>query len=95
MINRFAFPASRALAVATLLLLVSASAQAHPGHGLLDHGAEHAITSPYHAGMLAAIGVGCWLAARFAAHRTVARRLFQWAGATALLAAVALWTLGT
>jgi hypothetical protein len=77
-----------------LLVFVAACAQAHPGHGLLDHGAGHAITSPYHAGILAAIGVGCWLIGRFAVRRAVPGRLLRWAGATALLAAAALWTFG-
>jgi hypothetical protein len=94
MITRFTGLAPRALAIAAQLLLACACAQAHPGHGLLDHGAKHALTSPYHAGMLAAIGVGCWLVAHFAARRAVPRRLLRWAGATALLAAAALWTFG-
>ena len=94
MITRFACPAPRALAVVTQLVLVSTCAQAHPGHGLLDHGAKHALTSPYHAGMLAAIGVGCWLVGRFATHHAVPRRLLRWAGTAALLTAAALWTFG-
>ena len=94
MITRFTRPALRALAAATPLFFATVCAQAHPGHGLLDHGTGHAITSPYHAGVLAAIGVCCWLAARFAARRAVSRRLLRWAGATALLAAGALWTFG-
>jgi len=93
-LNRFTCPAPRALTVVLQLLLVSACAQAHPGHGLLDHGAKHAFTSPYHAGVLAVIGVGCWLVGRFATRRLVPSRLLQWAGATALLAAAALWTFG-
>ncbi len=90
----FAGPAFRALAVAVQLLLVSTCAQAHPGHGLLDHGAGHVVTSPYHAGVLAAIGVGCWLAGRFATHHAVPRRLLRWAGTAALVAAAVLWTFG-
>ena len=77
-----------------LLALGSAWAQAHPGHGLFDHGAGHAITNPYHAAVLAAIGVGCWLAGRFAARRAMPKRLLQGVGVMALLAAAALWTLG-
>ena len=94
MITRFACPAPRALTVVLQLLFVSACAQAHPGHGLLDQGAKHAITSPYHLGVLAAIGLGCWLVGRFATRSLLPRRLLQWAGATVLLAAAALWTLG-
>ena len=86
--------ARRAFAVAAALCLVSVCAQAHPGHGLFDHGAGHAITSPYHAGVLAAIGVGCWFAARFATRRIMLRRMLRWTGTTALLAAAALWTFG-
>jgi|SRR6185503_1947279 len=94
MMNRFACTTLRALAIVVPLLALATSARAHPGHGLLDHGTRHALTSPYHAGVLAAIGVGCWLAGRFATRRVVPRRVLTWAGATALLAAVALWTFG-
>lgn len=90
----FTRPATRALAVATQLLLIASCAQAHPGHGLLDHGARHAVTSPYHVGVLALIGAGCWLAGRFVTRSILAKRLLRWAGAAALIAAVALWTLG-
>lgn len=94
MITCFARPARRAFAIAAALCFVSVCAQAHPGHGLFDHGAGHAITSPYHAGALAAIGVSCCLAARFVARRVLLRRLLRWAGATALVTAAALWTFG-
>jgi len=94
MIHRFTGTAARGFAVAVPSLFVAACAQAQPGHGLLDHGAGHAFSSPYHAGVLAAIGVGCWIAGRFVARRALPRRLLGWAGATALLAAAALWTFG-
>jgi hypothetical protein len=90
----FARPAARALAVATQLLLVATCAQAHPGHGLLEHGPRHAFTSPYHLGVLAVIGAGCWLAGRFVTRSILAKRLLRCAGATALIAAAVLWTLG-
>lgn len=94
MIRRFTGPVPRALAVVIQLFLVATCVQAHPGHGLLDHGAKHAMASPYHVGVLAAIGVGCWLAARFAARSAGFKRLLRWAGVTALLAAAAFWTFG-
>ena len=90
----FARPAARVLAVTAQLLLAATCAQAHPGHGLLDHGARHAITSPYHVGVLAVVGAGCWLAGRFVMRSNLAKRLLQCAGAMALIAAAALWTLG-
>ena len=91
---RFARPSACVLAISTQLILVTNYAQAHPGHGLLDHGARHAITSPYHVGVLAVVGAGCWLAGRFVMRSNLAKRLLQCAGAMALIAAAALWTLG-
>ena len=90
MITRFI---SRAFATVAIVF-GSICAQAHPGHGLLDQGAAHVATSPYHVAVLALIGGGCWLAARFAARRVVPRRFLQCAGTVALIAAGALWTFG-
>lgn len=92
--SRFTGLVPRALVVAIQLLLVATCVQAHAGHGLLDHGAKHAMTSPYHVGVLAAIGVGCWVAARFGTRSAMFKRLLRWVGAIALLGAAAFWTFG-
>jgi hypothetical protein len=39
------------------LAAMAATAQAHPGHSLFEHGGTHAITSPFHLLILAATGV--------------------------------------
>ena len=71
------------------VLAFAASAPAHPGHGLAEQGAWHAVTSPDHAAVLAVAGFGMWLGARFI-QRRLARQAVQWTGAAAMLAAVLL-----
>ena len=56
--NQFTKPNSiKTFLFSAALLVVVQTANAHPGHGLLDHGAAHAITSPYHLVILAALGI--------------------------------------
>lgn len=76
-------------AIATTFAL-ALSAQAHPGHSLGDHGALHAVTSPYHLAILAVSGAALWFAGRFV-QRNVPRRVLQFTGIAALLAAAVLW----
>lgn len=76
----------RSLTGATVTLALAVSAQAHPGHGLGDHGALHAVTSPHHLAVLALCGAGLWFGARFV-QRRASRRLLQITGGVALLAA--------
>ena len=46
-------------------LLSAISSDAHPGHDLFERGAAHALTSPFHLLVLALIGAGLFLAAKF------------------------------
>lgn len=76
-----------------LLALVAggATAAAHPGHGLLEGGVLHAVTSPDHALLCGGLGVGVWLAGRLATGPRAARVLRS---AGAALVAVAVLLLG-
>jgi hypothetical protein len=73
------------LFTAALLAIVQA-ANAHPGHGLLDHGAAHVITSPYHLVILAAMGVAMTAVAQIVRSRS-ARQWMRIAGVAAVIAA--------
>ncbi len=68
-------------------------AQAHPGHDLMAHGPAHVATSAYHLGVLFTVAV-----VSFAVGQTVkgvvSRRIFRTVGVSALVAGVAVWTLG-
>jgi hypothetical protein len=75
------------------LLAVIHPANAHPGHPLLDHGAAHVITSPYHLAILAAIGVAMIAVAQIVRSRT-ARQCMRIAGVGAVIAAGLLGALG-
>ena len=79
-----------------LLLAAFAStiaASAHPGHDLMAHGAGHVATSAYHLFVLFAVAVLSFAGGQFVRH-AAARRILRAAGATALVAAIAVWTLG-
>lgn len=76
----------RCSAALSLFVAMAPVAHAHPGHGLVDHGALHAITSPYHLGVLALCGAGLWFGARFVQGRGP-RRILQYAGLAGLLVA--------
>lgn len=52
--------------ISTLGLLAAISAQAHPGHGPLDHGASHFVSSPYHLATALLIAAGLWTASHCA-----------------------------
>ena len=80
----------RSLTATAATFALALSAQAHPGHALGDHGALHAVTSPYHLSILAAGGAVLWFAARFV-QRQLPRRVLQIAGVSALCAAAVLW----
>lgn len=75
-----------------LSVLVADSAFAHPGHGVLDHGIGHALTSPAHLPVLAGGGLALVLGA--ALLRNPRWRLaLRCAGAGAVVLAGALWLL--
>jgi hypothetical protein len=77
----------------TALLAVVQTANAHPGHGLLEHGAAHVITSPYHLMILATMGVAMIAIARIVRSRS-AQRNMRIAGVGAVIAAGLLCALG-
>ena len=77
---------------AALLAFVH-SANAHPGHHLLDYGATHEITSPYHLMILAAMGVAMIAVAQIVRNPS-AQRYLRIAGVGAGIAAGLLCALG-
>ena len=86
------FSARTFLFNAALLALIQ-TANAHPGHPLLDHGTAHVITSPYHLLILATIGVVLLAAAQIIQSRW-AQRCLRVAGVGAVIAAGLLSALG-
>lgn len=74
-------------------LLFALTLQAHPGHGLLDGGAAHLWTSPYHLAAITLTGI-CVLAGAQFIHRRVPRHALRAAGWLMLAAALTLWNLG-
>jgi hypothetical protein len=75
-----------------LLLVFSAfvlTAQAHPGHDLMAHGAGHVGTSVYHWGVLFVVAVASFIAGQLV-RSAVSRRIFRVTGAAALVAAATL-----
>jgi hypothetical protein len=77
---------------AALLALVH-TANAHPGHPMLDHGAAHVITSPYHLLILASTGAALLAVAQIVRRRW-AQQCLRVAGAGAVIAAGLLCALG-
>ena len=75
------------------LLAVVQTANAHPGHGLLDHGAAHVVTSPYHLVILATMGVAMITIAQIVRSRS-AQQWMRIAGVGAVIAAGVLCALG-
>ena len=92
--NKFTrhFSAKTLLCNAALLALVS-TAHAHPGHPVLDHGAAHVFTSPYHLVILATMGVAFVATAQLVRSRW-AQQCLRVAGAGAVIAAGLLGALG-
>ena len=84
--------ALRRFCLAATTLAATASLQAHPGHGLLDGGPLHTVTSPYHLGALALIG-GVLFAAAHLAKQPVPRRALQSIGVFAIALSAVLWGL--
>jgi len=78
-----------------LLALVATvmTVHAHPGHDIMAHGASHVATSPFHLMVLAMVGLFSLGIAQLV-RNVAARRVLQTAGATALVAATAIWGLG-
>jgi hypothetical protein len=80
------------LAVFALFAALPPSLMAHPGHGVMDHGAGHVVTSPFHLAGLLAVAIAFFAAARVMKNPAT-KRLLRGAGATALLLVAAVWAL--
>ena len=76
-----------------LLPLSVLVAKAHPGHDLMEHGAGHVASSPYHLFVLAAVALVLIAAAQVVRSES-AKKYLRYAGATALVVAGALWGFG-
>ena len=84
-------PPFRRLATAALLGL-TATAQAHPGHALFEHGPLHTVASPFHLAILALIGAGVFAGALLV-RQQIPRRALQTIGVLALVGSAVLWGL--
>lgn len=70
------FASLRLWVFALITTVFAHTVQAHPGHGLTEHGFGHAITSPFHLISFLLAGVILWTIARLV-RRTTPRRLLQ------------------
>jgi hypothetical protein len=75
-------------------LLSAISAAAHPGHSLFERGPAHALTSPFHLLVLALIGSGLLLVARFVRSPKI-QRLADVTGSAAVLLSALVWVLNS
>lgn len=76
-----------------LLPLSVLVAKAHPGHDLMEHGAGHVASSPYHLFVLAAVALVLIAGAQVVRSES-AKKYLRYAGAAALVVAGALWGFG-
>jgi hypothetical protein len=84
--------AVRRLFLAAAGVTSAATLHAHPGHGLLEEGARHTLTSPYHLTVLALIGVSLFAGAHFTRQR-IPRRALRSIGVVAIALSAVLWGL--
>ena len=84
---------SRVFLFAVAVLAPAKTANAHPGHHLLEQGPAHVITSPYHLLMLATMGVAVLAAAQMVRSRWT-QQFLRIAGLVAVIAAGVLCALG-
>lgn len=82
----------RRLFLAAAGLASAATLQAHPGHSLLEEGAQHALTSPFHLAVLALIGVALFAGAHLTP-KVMPRRAMQSIGVFAVVLSAVLWGL--
>ena len=66
---------------------------AHPGHGMMEHGAAHVATSAYHLFVLAGMAVALFVVAQVVRSAT-AKKYLRLGGMAALATAGALWGFG-
>lgn len=81
-----------ALALFGCLLAPPITLQAHPGHGLFEHGLGHALVSPLHLAALALAGGALFGGAHLVRQR-IPRRALQGLGFMVLLVAAVLWAI--
>jgi hypothetical protein len=67
-------------------------AHAHPGHGLLDRGAAHIVTSPFHLFVLLMIGLALTLVANVVS-APLARRVLRVAAVALVVLTAVSWSL--
>ena len=89
---RHRFPASSQWVAIAFVLALVGTAGAHPGHGLLEHGPLHTITSPFHLSVLALIGVTLFAGSRLV-QRQLPRRVLAGLGTITLVASAVMWGL--
>lgn len=83
-----------AFTASSSMLLSMGRLSAHPGHSLADEGVLHAVTSPYHLGILLATGLGlCGIAGLALREGSRAQRWMRVAGVTVTCSAGVLWGL--
>ena len=73
-----------------LLPITLVIAKAHPGHGLMEHGAGHVANSAYHLFALSTFAAAIFAVAQLVRIPT-AKKYLRLAGATVLIAAAMLW----
>ena len=81
------FASLRSCIFALITIISIGAAQAHPGHGLSEHGFGHAISSPFHLACFLITAIMFWALAGVV-RRTVLRRLLQGGAVVSLLAAL-------
>jgi hypothetical protein len=78
------------LALLGCLLTLPITLQAHPGHGWLDRGLGHTLSSPFHLVVLALTGATLLGGAHLIRQR-IPRRALQGLGTVVLLVSFVLW----
>ena len=76
--------------ISSLALFAVLTAQAHPGHGPLQHGASHFVTSPFHLATGLALSAALWIAAHWL-QNSKQRLAVRAAAATMATVALLLW----
>lgn len=88
-----AFRPAALLAAASLLAVVH-PVSAHPGHGPLEHGLSHSLTSPYHLTIALLLGLVLLGLARVSRQPRL-QRVLRWTGVGAIALSAVLWGLGS
>ena len=76
--------------ISSLAMFAVLTAQAHPGHAPLQHGASHFVTSPFHLATGLAFSATLWIAAYWL-NNSKQRLALRAAAATCAAIAFVLW----